>query len=64
MVDVSTERSAEVCSEMLQGNRLLAGLPVDERLRLGSELRLIELGMRDQIYDIGATITEVYFPLN
>jgi len=49
---------------MLQGNRLLAGLPVDERLRLGSELRLIELGMRDQIYDIGATITEVYFPLN
>ena len=64
MVDVSTERSAEVSSEMLQGNRLLAGLPVDERLRLGSELRLIELGMRDQIYDIGATITEVYFPLN
>jgi hypothetical protein len=64
MVDVSTERSAELSSEMLQGNRLLAGLPVDERLRLGSELRLIELGMRDQIYDIGATITEVYFPLN
>jgi hypothetical protein len=51
-------------SEMLQGNRLLAALPVGERLRLGSEMRLVELGMRGQIYDIGAVITEVYFPLN
>jgi hypothetical protein len=33
-------------------------------LRLGSELRLVELGMRGQIYDIGAVIIEVYFPVN
>jgi hypothetical protein len=39
-------------SEMSQGNRLLAALAVGERLRLGSELRLVELGMREQIYDI------------
>jgi hypothetical protein len=38
---------------MLQGNRLLAALPVGERLRLGSEMRVVELGMRGQIYDIG-----------
>jgi hypothetical protein len=50
-------------SEMLQGNRLLAALPVGERLRLGSEMRLVELGMRGQIY-IGAVITEFYFPFN
>jgi hypothetical protein len=49
---------------MLQGNRLLAAFLVGERLRLGSEMRLVELGMRGQIYDIGAVITEVYFPLN
>ena len=64
MVDISTDPAAQLSPEMLQGNRLLAALPIDERLRLGSELRLVELGMRDQIYDIGATISEVYFPLN
>jgi CRP-like cAMP-binding protein len=64
MVDAATDRQAPVASQMLQLNRLLAALPDDERLRLGSELRLVELGMREQIYDIAATITEVYFPLN
>jgi len=49
MVDVSTDPPARAVSEMLQRNRLLAALPVEERLRLGSELRLVELGMREQI---------------
>jgi len=43
-------------SEMLQGNRLLAALPVGERLRLGSEMRLVELGMRGQIYHAGTDL--------
>jgi hypothetical protein len=62
MVDISTDPPARLSLQMLHGNRLLAALPLDERLRLGSELRLVELGMRDPIYDIGATIREVYFP--
>jgi CRP-like cAMP-binding protein len=64
MVDAVTDPSAGVASEVLLGNRLLAALPVDERLDLGSELRLVELGLREQIYDIGAAISEVYFPLS
>ena len=64
MVDVSTDPPARAASEMLQRNRLLAALPVEERFRLGSELRLVELGMREQIYDMGDAITQVYFPLN
>jgi CRP-like cAMP-binding protein len=64
MVDVSTDPPARAVSEMLQRNRLLAALPVEERLRLGSELRLVELGMREQIYDTGDAITQIYFPVN
>ena len=64
MVDVSTDPPALAASKMLLRNRLLAALPVQERWRLGSELRLVELGMRERIYDIGEAITHVYFPLN
>jgi CRP-like cAMP-binding protein len=64
MIDVSTDPPAPAASEMLQRNRLLAALPVEERTRLGLEMRLVELGMREQIYDKGALITQVYFPLN
>src|SRR5215212_195496 len=64
MVDVSTDPPALAASKMLLRNRLLAALPVQERWRLGSELRLVELGMRERIYDIGEAITKVYFPLN
>jgi CRP-like cAMP-binding protein len=64
MVDVSADPPAQVGPEMLQRNRLLAGLPVEERLRLGPELRLVELGMREQIYDTGDPITQIYFPMN
>jgi CRP-like cAMP-binding protein len=64
MVEVSADPPAGAASEMVQRNRLLAALPVAERLRLGSELRLVELGMREQIYDTGEAITQVYFPVN
>jgi len=64
MVDVSTDPPALAASKMLLRNRLLAALPVQERWRLRSELRLVELGMRERIYDIGEAITHVYFPLN
>jgi CRP-like cAMP-binding protein len=64
MLDVSSSPPVRVAPEMLQRNRLLAALPVDERLRLGSEVRLVGLGMREQIYDTGDSITEIYFPVN
>src|SRR5829696_10366482 len=65
MVDVSTDPPpAGAASEMVQRNRLLAALPAEERLRLGSELRLVELGIREQIHDPGDPITEIYFPVN
>jgi hypothetical protein len=40
--------------EIVQGNRLLAGLPAAEQRRLGAEPAVLDLGMRDQIYDIDA----------
>jgi CRP-like cAMP-binding protein len=52
-----------VGAEIVQGNLLLAALPVEEQRRLAAELTVVDLGMRDQIYDVDATITEVYFPL-
>jgi CRP-like cAMP-binding protein len=52
-----------VGAEIVQGNRLLAALPVEEQRRLGAELAVVNLGVRDLIYDIDATITAVYFPL-
>jgi CRP-like cAMP-binding protein len=64
MVDMSPDPPAGAAAEMLLRNRLLAALPVQERWRLGPELRLVELGMREQIYDIGEAITQVYFPVN
>src|SRR5215212_4865330 len=64
MVDVSTDPPALAASKMLLRNRLLAALPVQERWRLGSQLRLVELGMREQIYDTGDAITQIYFPVN
>src|SRR5215213_6241640 len=64
MVAMSADPPAGAASEMLQRNRLLAALPVEERLRLGSELRLVELGMRQQIYDTDDAITQIYFPVN
>src|SRR5215212_2070341 len=63
MVDVSPDPPAGAASKMLLRNRLLAALPVQERWRLGPELRVVELRMREQIYDTGEAITQIYFPL-
>lgn len=45
-------------------SRLLATLPLEERRRLGAELTLVELRMREQIYDIDEPIPAVYFPVS
>lgn len=50
--------------EVVSGNRLLATLPIEDRRRLGVELTLVELGMRDQIYDIDEPIAAAYFPVS
>ena len=63
MVDAAAIPPLAVGPEIVQGNRLLAALPVEEQGRLAADLEVVDLGMRDQIYDIDATITEVYFPL-
>jgi Crp-like helix-turn-helix domain len=63
MVTAAIDPPRGVGPEIVQGNRLLAALPVEEQRRLGVELAVINLGMRDQIYDVDAAITEVYFPL-
>jgi len=47
----------------VRGNRLLAALPVQEQQRLAAELTVMDLGLRDQLYDIDTPITAVYFPL-
>jgi CRP-like cAMP-binding protein len=63
MLDAVAAPPRGVGPEITQGNRLLAVLPEEEQQRLAAELDLVNLGMRDLIYDIDATITEVYFPL-
>lgn len=45
-------------------NRLLASVPEGEQERLRSDLRLVNLGMRDLLYEVGQPITHVYFPLD
>jgi CRP-like cAMP-binding protein len=50
--------------EVVRGNRLLAALPVEEQRRLAGELTVVDLGLREQVYDIDTPITEVYFPVS
>jgi CRP-like cAMP-binding protein len=63
MVAVAPDPPPGVGVEVVRGNRLLAALPVPKQRRLGAELTVVDLGLRDQIYDIDAPITAVYFPL-
>src|SRR3954451_15874744 len=63
MVATAAASPRGVGPEIVQQNRLLAALPVAEQRRLAADLAVVDLDMRDQIYDIDATITEVYFPL-
>jgi CRP-like cAMP-binding protein len=44
-------------------NRLLAALPEVEQQRLAGELQLVDLGLRELMYEVGQPIDSVYFPL-
>src|SRR5215210_1882576 len=48
---------------MWRRNRLLAALPEVERHRLAGELQLVDLGLRDVLYEVGQQVDSVYFPL-
>jgi len=45
-------------------NRLLASLPEAEQERLGADLQLVDLELRQLLYEVGQPITDVYFPLD
>ncbi len=47
-----------------RGNRLLAALPDDERQRLAAHLELVELTLRQLLYEPGKPIEHVYFPVD
>lgn len=44
-------------------NAILAALPGDELSRLNSSLELVDAQVRQQVYQAGGAIPEVYFPL-
>lgn len=47
----------------LRGNAILAALPDRELQRLARDLDLVDVAVRDQVYEAGGLIPEVYFPL-
>jgi CRP-like cAMP-binding protein len=47
-----------------RGNRLLAALPDDERQRLAARLELVELTLRQLLYEPGKPIEHIYFPFD
>ncbi len=47
-----------------RGNRLLAALRDDERQRLAAHLELVELTLRQLLYEPGKPIEHVYFPID
>jgi CRP-like cAMP-binding protein len=47
----------------LQHNAILAALPGPELGRLRSRLKVIDVEIRDQVYQPGKQITDLYFPL-
>jgi CRP-like cAMP-binding protein len=51
-------------SALLAENRLLAMMSDRERRGLAGELELVSLGLKDSIYEEGAPIEHVYFPLS
>jgi CRP-like cAMP-binding protein len=46
------------------GNRLLDALPVDDRERIGSLLEVERGELKQHLYDAGATIEALYFPVD
>lgn len=53
-----------MAADDLRQNAILGALPGPEFDRLGSRLELIDAEMRDQVYEPGKPITDVYFPLS
>jgi CRP-like cAMP-binding protein len=47
----------------LKRNAILAALPGEELARLRDDLELVDAQVREQVYQPGGTIPEVYFPL-
>jgi CRP-like cAMP-binding protein len=50
--------------DLLARNRLLAMVPEEEREQLGPALELIDLDLRQTVYEESQPIEHVYFPLN
>jgi CRP-like cAMP-binding protein len=50
--------------DLLARNRLLALVPDEERERLAPKFELVELELRQTVYEEGQPIEHVYFPLN
>jgi CRP-like cAMP-binding protein len=59
------ERYAEepLTAAVWRRNRLLAALPEVEQQRLAEKLRLVDVGLRDLLYEVDQPISFVYFPL-
>jgi CRP-like cAMP-binding protein len=51
-------------TDRLERNRLLAMTPQQERERLAPEFELVELDLKQMLYEEGQPIEHVYFPLN
>lgn len=52
-----------VSADGLERNAILAALPADELDRLRRDLELVDAEVREQVYEPGGAIPEVYFPL-
>ena len=55
--------SAETTKQRPDENRLLAALPAPEAERLRPRLERVSLGLAEPLYEAGARIERVYFPL-
>src|SRR4051794_24476844 len=64
MVTAAPDPLQVVDLEVLRGNRLLAALPVEEQQRLAEALTVVDLGLRERLYDIDTPIPAVYFPVS
>ena len=65
MVIRADERTDEASTAALwQRNGLLAALPEAEQGRLGPDLELVDLGLRQLLYEVDQPITAVYFPVD
>src|SRR4051812_38510289 len=65
MVLKAASRPSEgVAPAVWRRNRLLAALPPNEQERLGADLDLVELELRELLFEIDQPISSVYFPVD